>query len=60
MDLHGIPVSHVQGVGARKAEDLRALGIDTVGRLLEYYPFRYEDYRLRDLLRPYICTYGSP
>jgi ATP-dependent DNA helicase RecG len=49
MDLHGIPVSHVQGVGARKAEDLRALGIDTVGRLLEYYPFRYEDYRLRDL-----------
>jgi len=28
---------------------LRALGIDTVGRLLEYYPFRYEDYRLRDL-----------
>jgi len=49
MDLHEIPVGEVAGVGPRKAEALRSLGIHTVGQLLEYYPFRYEDYRLRDL-----------
>ncbi|HEX7058190.1 MAG TPA: ATP-dependent DNA helicase RecG [Bacilli bacterium] len=49
LDLASIPVQDVQGVGARKAEDLQALGIYTVQDLLGYFPFRYEDYRLRDL-----------
>jgi ATP-dependent DNA helicase RecG len=48
-DLFAIPVEQIQGVGASKAEELHALGISTVGDLIEYYPFRYEDYRVRPL-----------
>jgi ATP-dependent DNA helicase RecG len=49
IDLFDIPVERLQGVGSSKAEELHALGISTVGDLIEYYPFRYEDYRLRSL-----------
>lgn len=49
MDLYTIPVREVHGIGPQKAEDLSALGITSAGGLLDYYPFRYEDYRLRDL-----------
>lgn len=49
MDLRNIPVREVYGVGPQKAKELEAFGIHTVADLLEYYPFRYEDYRLRDL-----------
>ncbi len=49
MDLHHIPVRQVRGVSAAKAEELAALGIRSVADLLDYFPFRYEDYRLRDL-----------
>ncbi|GIQ67701.1 ATP-dependent DNA helicase RecG [Xylanibacillus composti] len=48
-DLHRLPVRLVPGVGPQKAEHLAALGIGTVGDLLEYFPFRYEDYRLKPL-----------
>lgn len=48
-DLFTIPVKNVRGVGAQKTVDLEALGIQTVGQLIEYYPFRHEDYQLRDL-----------
>lgn len=48
-DLHTLPVRSVTGVTPSKAKDLESLGIDSVARLLEYYPFRYEDYRIRDL-----------
>jgi ATP-dependent DNA helicase RecG len=48
-DLYLIPVKNVRGVGAQKVEDLAAMGIYTVAQLMEYYPFRYEDYQLRDL-----------
>lgn len=48
-DLHSLPVRSVSGVTSAKAKELDALGIDSVGRLIEYYPFRYEDYRIRDL-----------
>jgi ATP-dependent DNA helicase RecG len=47
--LFTIPLTQVQGVGPQKAVELHALGISTVGELLEYYPFRYEDYRIREL-----------
>lgn len=47
--LAQIPVRQVRGVSPQKATDLQALGITTVESLIEYYPFRYEDYRLRDL-----------
>jgi ATP-dependent DNA helicase RecG len=49
MDLHQIPLHEVRGIGLQKAEHLHALGIHSVADLLEYYPFRYEDYRLREL-----------
>ncbi|MGP0585839.1 ATP-dependent DNA helicase RecG [Paenibacillus timonensis] len=49
MDLHNIPVKQVSGVSALKQEELHAFGIFTVNDLIEYYPFRYEDYRLRSL-----------
>lgn len=49
MELRLIPVSRVQGVGTRRQADLAGIGIETVEQLLEYFPFRYEDYRLRDL-----------
>lgn len=48
-DLERIPVGEVSGVGPHRARELEALGIRTVADLLEYFPFRYEDYRLRDL-----------
>jgi ATP-dependent DNA helicase RecG len=47
--LFQVPLSQLQGVGPQKAEEFHALGISTVGELLEYYPFRYEDYRIREL-----------
>ena len=37
------PVQYVKGVGPRIAEALAAKGIRTVGELLNYLPFRYED-----------------
>jgi ATP-dependent DNA helicase RecG len=37
------PVQYVKGIGPRLAEILAAKGIATVGDLLVYLPFRYED-----------------
>lgn len=38
------PIEYVKGVGPQRAELLRTeLGIHTLGQLVEYYPFRYED-----------------
>ncbi|NGQ93831.1 ATP-dependent DNA helicase RecG [Brevibacillus sp. SYP-B805] len=48
-DVWNAPVSQVYGVGEERAKDLAAVGITTVGDLLEYFPIRYEDYRVRDL-----------
>lgn len=48
-DLYQLPIDKLQGVSSRKSAELHALGISTVGGLIEYYPFRYEDYRLRHL-----------
>lgn len=42
-------VSALQGVGPKKEQALRSLGIETVGDLLCYYPFRYEDMAARDV-----------
>ncbi|MBD3918159.1 ATP-dependent DNA helicase RecG [Paenibacillus sp. PR3] len=49
MKLDLIPVRQVKGVSAQKESELHAFGVRTVADLLDYYPFRYEDYRLRDL-----------
>nr|WP_207942186.1 ATP-dependent DNA helicase RecG [Enterococcus sp. DIV2402]MBO0465455.1 ATP-dependent DNA helicase RecG [Enterococcus sp. DIV2402] len=37
------------GVGEKRAQDLADLGIDTVGDLMAYYPFRYDDIQERRL-----------
>ncbi|MEQ2526447.1 ATP-dependent DNA helicase RecG [Bacillaceae bacterium CLA-AA-H227] len=42
-------ITQVKGIGEETAQVLAELNIYTVEDLLEYYPFRYEDYRLRDL-----------
>ncbi len=41
----GQPVQFVKGVGPRRADELRRMGIGTVEDLLFHLPFRYEDRR---------------
>lgn len=43
------PVTTLKGIGAERAIDLASLDIHTVQDLLEHFPYRYEDYRVRDL-----------
>ncbi|WP_248548085.1 ATP-dependent DNA helicase RecG [Paenibacillus sp. FSL H7-0690] len=47
--LNQIEVKNITGVSAQKQSELHAFGVFTVKDLLEYYPFRYEDYRPRTL-----------
>ncbi|MBO8171083.1 MAG: ATP-dependent DNA helicase RecG [Bacillaceae bacterium] len=42
-------VTAIKGVGEKQAEHLKTMGIETIGELLEYYPYRYDDYRIKDL-----------
>lgn len=42
-------VAAVKGIGDDLAEALAEMKIITVADLLEYFPYRYEDYRLKDL-----------
>jgi len=42
-------VTVLKGIGAETAEMLSEMKIVTIQDLLEYFPYRYEDYRLRDL-----------
>jgi ATP-dependent DNA helicase RecG len=39
------PLLHLPGIGPARAEALAKVGLSTVGDLLQYYPFRYEDRR---------------
>jgi ATP-dependent DNA helicase RecG len=43
------PVTDLSGVGAKRAETLATLGIETIEDLLSYYPFRYEDIQERQI-----------
>lgn len=43
------PVTAVKGIGKETAAALAELEIFTVEDLLEHFPYRYEDYRLRNL-----------
>ena len=43
------PVIQIKGIGAETATTLHEMGIETVFDLLEHLPYRYEDYRLKDL-----------
>ncbi|MFD2116901.1 ATP-dependent DNA helicase RecG [Paenibacillus yanchengensis] len=44
-----LAVRQVKGVTAPKESELHAFGIFTVEDLLLYFPFRYEDYRVKEL-----------
>jgi ATP-dependent DNA helicase RecG len=43
------PVTAVKGIGEEMAVTLSDMSIRSVSDLLEYFPYRYEDYRLKDL-----------
>jgi ATP-dependent DNA helicase RecG len=53
-ELASWPVTRLGGVGARKADSLRAVGVENLADLLTYYPRRYVDRtnecRIRDLV----------
>ncbi|WP_423410693.1 ATP-dependent DNA helicase RecG [Heyndrickxia sp. MSNUG] len=48
-DILKQPVTAVKGIGDEMAETLADMNIRSVSDLLEYFPYRYEDYRLKDL-----------
>ncbi len=43
------PVTNIKGVGTETAELLNELGIYHIHDLIMYFPYRYEDFRLKDL-----------
>ncbi|MFJ7849533.1 ATP-dependent DNA helicase RecG [Peribacillus sp. NPDC097206] len=43
------PITAVKGIGGETATAMQEMEIHTVNDLLEHLPYRYEDYRLRDL-----------
>lgn len=49
MSLNEILVTEVKGVGKAMVEKLAQLKIVTVKDLLEYFPYRYENYELIDI-----------
>ena len=49
MSPYESPITDVTGIGEEKAKLFAGLHLHTVGDLFEYFPFRYEDYKLEDL-----------
>lgn len=49
MSLNEVLVQEVKGVGPAMVEKLNQLKIETVKDLLEYFPYRYENYELIDI-----------
>ncbi|WP_376766200.1 ATP-dependent DNA helicase RecG [Bacillus haikouensis] len=51
MKIHSdeLTIQNIKGIGEETALQLNQMGINSVQDLLEYLPYRYEDYRLRDL-----------
>ncbi len=44
-----LPVENIKGVGEETTQLLGEMGIQTILDVLEYFPYRYEDYELRDI-----------
>ncbi|WP_078382776.1 ATP-dependent DNA helicase RecG [Sutcliffiella halmapala] len=42
-------ITNLKGIGEETANSLYAMGIQSVEDLLMHFPYRYEDYRLRDI-----------
>ncbi|AZN42065.1 ATP-dependent DNA helicase RecG [Paenibacillus albus] len=49
MKLDELTVRQIKGVSAQKEQELHAFGVHTIADLLDYFPFRYEDYRIRNI-----------
>lgn len=49
MNLLAQSVSTLKGIGENRKKQLEALGISTIEDLLLYFPYRYEDLRMKDL-----------
>ncbi|REE88617.1 ATP-dependent DNA helicase RecG [Paenibacillus taihuensis] len=49
MKLDELSVRQIKGVSAQKEQELHAFGVHTIADLLDYFPFRYEDYRIRNI-----------
>lgn len=49
MNLHQ-PLTVLPGVGPKSAEKLSKLGIENLQDLLLYFPFRYEDFKSKNVL----------
>ncbi|HKS80097.1 MAG TPA: hypothetical protein VJR23_01205, partial [Candidatus Acidoferrales bacterium] len=54
------PVKYVRGIGPQRAAGLAERGITTVGDLLGYFPFRYEDRihftKIAEIIPGQVCT----
>ncbi|MGQ7462168.1 ATP-dependent DNA helicase RecG [Streptococcus suis] len=42
-------LSALPGIGPKSAENFLILGLETIGQLLTYYPFRYEDFESKSI-----------
>jgi ATP-dependent DNA helicase RecG len=47
--LDQLPLKQIKGVSAPKEQELHAFGVHSVADFIDYFPFRYEDYRVREL-----------
>lgn len=48
-NLTRLPLTELKGIGEETAKTFHKLGISTIYDLLWNFPYRYEDYRMRDL-----------
>ena len=44
MSLYEIPITHLSGIGEKKAALFKKLGVNTVGDMIEYYPRAYDNW----------------
>ena len=49
MNILSKEIIEVKGIGEETALSLNEMGIHSIEQLLEYFPYRYEDYRIRNL-----------
>ncbi|HHY74588.1 MAG TPA: ATP-dependent DNA helicase RecG [Bacillus bacterium] len=42
-------IINIKGIGEETASTLNEMGIHTIRELLQYFPYRYEDFRIRDM-----------
>ncbi|MCK0470715.1 ATP-dependent DNA helicase RecG [Halalkalibacter sp. APA_J-10(15)] len=47
--MQHLPIKEVKGIGEETAVQLADLRIHTIAELIEHFPYRYEDYQIKDL-----------